>query len=373
MLIQTLNRSQRRALELRHRASEIRALREIAGDPGSRQRDYTIPAELLERLLQALPASERRRYGPLSTSDSASATLSVNMMLRQPPVIARDLVNVILQRGGFLADRLLVRGSAESVAGGAMRYQRSGDSYLDHDPEEIAEDADWPRAGWTEELRTEAVKQYGLEVPVSMLSIRRNQIDQVTRAERRLANSIVKFVDTKAITMLRTDADIQTFNANNWDAAAADIIGDVAEGQELMDTLDEGLFGQTLVVPKTMRVHLLGNTALRDALKGQGGSESVRTGQVANFLGLDNIYFTNQVPDDEALLIDVGVAGTIADEAPDASEGWSGYGPGAGFAPIYVQVYDEKRPKRKVVAGGRWPAMALVEPRAVVKFTSTTT
>lgn len=340
-IIRTPNRRIRRALALQERRQARRTLRDLAA-------------------------------GGFSTSSSAGASLTVNQLLKQPSTISRDLLNVILQRGGFLADKLLVNGSADEVAGGAMRYQRSGDSYTDHDPEEIAEDADWPRAGWTEEMRTEAVKQYGLEVPISMLAIRRNQMSQVARAERRLANQLVKFVDSKAITLLRTDADIQTTGASNWTAAAADIIGDIATAQEAMDVLDEGLNGSVLVLPKTMRVHFLSNTDLRDALKTQNGSESVRTGQVSSFLGLDEIYFTNQLPDDEALVIDPGVAGVIADEAPDPAEGWQAYSPGPGFKPIYVQTYQEKRPKRTVIAAGRWPAMALVEPRAVFKYTSTT-
>jgi hypothetical protein len=172
--------------------------------------------------------------------------------------------------------------------------------------------------------------------------------------------------------MLRTDPDILTGNAGNWTLAATDIITDIALGQEAMDVIDEGLTGSVLVLPKTMRVNFLKNTALRDALKTQNGSDTVRTGEVANFLGLDAIYFTTRLPADEALLVDPGVAGVIADEVPDPEEGWIAYSPGPGFAPIYVQVYRENRPKGIVVAAGRWPAMALVEPRAVYKFTTTT-
>lgn len=332
------NRAVRRALEQAARRDARRTVRELAG-------------------------------GPFSTTNTG-ARLTVNILLRQPQTISRDLVNVILQRGGFLADKLLVRGSAEQVAGGSMQYQRSGSSYLERDVEEIAEDGDWPRSGWSEELRQEAVHQYGLEVPISGLSIRRNQVDQVTRAERRLANQIVKFVDTKAMELLTTDPDIQPLPvATPWTDPAADVIGDTAEGQEMMDVLDEGLNGSVLVVNKAMRKSLIANADLRDALKTTNGSESVRTGQVSGFLGLDNIYFTNQIAVDEGLIIDPGVAGTIADETPDPAEGWQAYNPGGGFAPIYVMVYDEKRPKRKIIAGGRWPAMALVEPRAVIHLT----
>lgn len=311
--------------------------------------------------------------GPFATGDTGTV-ISVKALLKQPQVISRDLLNILIQRGGFLADQLLISGTPEQVAGGSAVFQRSGSAYVEagRDVEEIAEDSDWPRAGWTEQILTELVRQYGLEIPLSNLTIRRNQMDQVTRAERRLANQIVKFVDGKAITMLRTDPAILTINAANWTLPATDIISDLGNGQEAMDVLDEGIFPTTLVLPKTMRVNFLANTAIRDALKTSTGSEMIKTGQVANFLGLERILFTTRLPDDEALLIDTGVAGTIADEQPDPQEGWSAYDPGPAFKPIYVQVYDEKRPKRTVVAAGRWPAMFLVEPRAVLKFTTTT-
>lgn len=336
---------------------------------------HIAPNRTVRRLLERFEAqAEKRALRELSTgpfsSQNTGANLTVNGLLRQPTTISRDLVNVITQRGGFLADRLFVQGSAEQVAGGAMRIQRSGSSYLDGNPEEIGEDGDWPRTGWSESLITAAVKQYGLEVPISNLAIRRNQMDQIVRAERRLANQIVKFVDTIAINILRTDAGIQTMAGSAvWTNPATDVIGDVASAQQLMDVIDEGLSGSVLVLNKTRRASLIRNTALRDALKTINGSQIVQTGNVSNFLGLDNIYFTNQIPATEALVVDPGVAGTIADEPPDSAEGWQAYDPGPGFRPIYVQVYRENRPKRTVVAAGRWPAMGLVEPRAVVKIT----
>lgn len=340
----------------------------------------SIPNRSMRRILAAQERHAARRplrelaAGPFSTN-SPNAALTVNQLLKQPTTISRDLSNIILQRGGFIADKLLVAGSPDEVAGGSMTIIRADDSgsYLNDSPESIAEDGDWPRTGWSETVRTELVKQYGLEVPITNLAIRRNKLSQVTQAERRLANQIVKFVDGKAITMLRTDPDIQSLplpgGDDTWDNPDADIIGLLAEGEEMMDVIDEGLAANVLVVPKTMRANLIGNAALRDALKGIAGSETVRTGQLPNFLGLEAIYYTNSLPDDEALLVDTGVAGVIADEEPDPEEGWQAYDTGPGFKPIYVQVYQEKRPKRTVIAGGRWPGMGLVEPRAVVHLT----
>ena len=300
-----------------------------------------------------------------------SPQLTVDALLKQPRRISRDLVNLVSKR--LVADRLFVRGTADQVAGGAMQYQEAESIYLDRDPEEIAARGFWPRTGWSEQIKSELVKQYGLEVPISNLAIRRNQVNQVVRAERKLANGIVKFIDTKAMQYLEGHASISTqASAAFWTIAGTDIILEIAKAQEAIETQDngyDGFTGATLVLHTKRRDDLLNNTALRAALPRETSDGAVRTGFMAPFLGLREIVFTPQITETVALLIDAGQAGVIADEVPDPAEGFQAYDPGPGFAPIYVKVYDEDRPKDIVVAAGRWPAMALTDPKAVVKIT----
>jgi hypothetical protein len=302
-----------------------------------------------------------------------SPQLTVDALLKQPTMISRDLVNVLVQRGGFVADQIFAKGTPESVAGGAMRFQRSESAYPDRNDEEIAARGDWPRTGWTEALMTAAVKQFGLETVINGLAIRRNQMDQITRGERKLANQLVKFVDTQAMALLLDttgNPTIQTQAASAfWTIAGTDVISDVSKAQEKLDILDEGLIGSTLVLNKVHRKSLINNTVLRAALPREVRDASVQTGDVLPFMGLDKILFTNQLAAQTGILMDPVAAGTIADERPDPAEGWQAYDPGPGFAPIYVMVYDEKRPKDKIIASGRWPAMALIEPRAICLIT----
>lgn len=306
-----------------------------------------------------------------------SPQLTVNALLKQPRIISRDLLNLAVKR--LIADKLFVRGTADQVAGGAMRYQQLESIYLDVGPdvEEIAPRADWPRTGWTELLKTAAVQQFGLEVPISNLAIRRHQMDQVTRAERKLANNLVRFIDTQAMALLASTAatastpQVQAASAL-WSNIATDVIGDLAVGQELLETKDNayaGFEGATLILHTTMRKNLLKNTGLRSALPRETQNGQIQTGMLAPFLGLKEILFTPQIASTKAILMDTGIAGTIADEQPDPLEGFAAYDPGPGFAPIYVKVYEEPRSKDKVIAAGRWPAMALIQPDAVVVFT----
>lgn len=304
-----------------------------------------------------------------------SPTLSVRALLNQPTLLSRELVNLVYKR--LIADRLFVRGSAEQVAGGAMRYQQLESIFVDDDPDEIAEGADFPLTDWTEVLKTEPVRQYGFGVRVTNLAIRRNQRDMVARGQRKLANRLVKFIDTKAMAVLEDAggvAGVQTQAASAlWTTAGTDIIADIGAAQEKIETQDNGyngFEGATLVLHTNMRDALLNNTVLRAALPRETTDSQIRTGMMAPFLGVREILFTPQITSTKAILLDTTMAGTIADERPDASERWVSYDPGPGFSPVYVKVEDDGKPAvHKRVYAGRWPAIALPEPKAVVVIT----
>ncbi len=299
-----------------------------------------------------------------------SPTLTVDALLKQPEIISRALTSLASKR--FVADRIFTRGTGAQVAGGGARYQKSESIYTDRDAEEVGVRAEFPRAAWSEALYTAEVKQYGLEVPINELAIRRSQMDVVARAERKLANAVVKFIDTKAMTLITTDADVQTFAASgDWSTAATDIVADLAEARRLIDVQSEGYEADTLIVNPAQLKDLLVDKDIRDAMPRETSDSTVQTGRIPNLrvLGLELIVTPNLTAG-TALVLQSKIVGTIADETPDAAEGYTGYDPGEGQSPIYVKVYDEPQGSDKIVRAARWPAMWLAEPKSAVKLTS---
>jgi len=312
----------------------------------------------------------------MPTYPGASPAISVQALLKQPQRISRDLANMVYQR--LITPKLFIKGSPEQVAGGAMVFQLAESIFMDVAPgdvEEIGQRGDWPRAGWTEALQTTKVKQFGFEVPLSNLAIRRNAMDQFTRAERKLANNVCRFVDGAAIAQLVADPGVTTqVSAAAWNLAGTDIIVEVAKAQQSIESKNNGyngFYGAVLVLNIARRDALLNNTVLRAALPREnfGGENQIRTGILAPFLGLSEILFTTSIGVTQALVLDPTVAGTIAYEPPDPAEGFLSYDPGAGFAPISVKVYQENRPKDTVIAAGIWPALAVTDPGAVTLIT----
>ena len=293
-----------------------------------------------------------------------SPTLTVHALLKSPRTLSRNLTALASKR--FVADRLLARGTPEMVAGGAAVYQQSENIYPDRNVQEVGVRAEFPRAGWTEAIFTAAVHKYGLEIPISFESIRRNQLDQVARAQRKLANAIVKFVDGVTMTMLlAAGSGLLTGAASgDWSTAATDIAADIAKAKQAIYDQDEGYDPDTIVLNSAQELDLLSDKDIRDAMPRETQSSTIQTGNPPLLLGLRQMLVTNSLTAGKVIIAESKTLGTIADEQPEPGEGYVGYDPGSDKASVYVKIYDEDKFDDRVVRCARWPAMWIAEPKA---------
>lgn len=299
-----------------------------------------------------------------------SPTLTVDRLLKQPTLLTRSLTSLVSKR--FVADRIFARGTSQMVAGGAAQYQKSESIYMDQGSavEEVGVRTNFPRATWSEAIFTAIVRKYGLETPISFEAIRRNSMDQIARAQRKLANGLTKFVDSKAMSLLLSDPDVLTQAASgDWSTTATDIISDIANARKKITDLDEGYDATTIVMNPAQELDLLLDADIRAALPRETGASAVQTGRAPIILGLDTMLVTPQLTAGTVLILESKVVGTIADEQPEPGEGYVSYSPGADFAPIYVKVWEETGRDEKIVRAARFPAMWLSEPKAAVKIT----
>lgn len=329
----------------------------------------------------------------------ASPQLTIDALLKQPVVLARALTKLVSKR--FVSHILLTRGTPEQVAGGSMVYQRSENIYPDRAAEIVGVRGEWPRSGWTEALLQAAVSKYGLEVPISVESIRRSQLDQIGRATRKLANAVVKQVDTVALAAITGDAAVLTGSAAAaWSTGATTIISDIATAEKAIRDQDEGYVPDVLVLNPAQYIFLLTNTDLRSALPrewdGQAVGAPVLTGRAVPLLGLRALE-TPSLAAGTFLVGQSKLVGTIADEQPDPRENYVSYDPagdsgnapnadGTGlglssralagnadysddFAPVFVKTYMVDARDEIIVRAARFPGIAILEPKSFYKGT----
>jgi hypothetical protein len=294
--------------------------------------------------------------------------MTVDALLATPRVLLRDLTD--LEEFHFVADNIFARGTADQIAGGVAWYQRSESIFPNRDPEEVGVRSEFPRAAWSEEVRSAFVKKYGLEVPISFEAARRNQIDMVTRAQRKLANALVKSVDSLAMTLLTTDPDVPTTTASgDWSTAATSIVADLANARKAIADQNEGYNPNTLVVNPAQELDLLLDAEIRDALPRESQNTAIQQGRPVPILGFTQVLVTPWLTAGTVLVLQQKVIGTIADESPAGNEGYTTYSPGAGRAPLYMKIRRDDDHDDWIVRVLRLPAMWLSEPKAAFKIT----
>ena len=295
--------------------------------------------------------------------------LTVDVLLKQPQLLSRALVSLVSKLLG--AYKMCVVDPTPMV-GASILYQQDESIYLDREPAESGPRGRWPRASWTEAAKSAAIKEHGLEVPISNLAIRLNQKPQLTIALRKLANNIVKWIDGDLLdTVLATAMGTQTMNASAvWTTAGTDIKGDIAEAQTKIETEDNGYDGfenAVLVLNTVHRDSLINNTLLASLMPRENNNGPIQTGKVAPFLGLKDILYLSQMPQSKALVLDSTVALMLAASEPVMEEGFQSFSPGDGNLPIWVKTWKEE-PKDTIIAGAIWPALASAAPRAIVRI-----
>ena len=323
------------------------------------------------RFFPYAPQVEQRQFASNTypTYPGGGPQLTVDASLRFPQLILRALTDLTYQR--FVADRIFMRGSAAQVAGGAAVFQRAETLFPDRGAEEVGIRSEWPRSGWTvPDLFAAAVKQYGLETPIHDLSIRRNQIDVLARAQRKIANALVKFVDATAMATIIADAAVQTTTATaTWNNAGAKIITDLANLRGLIQNVDLGYVMDTLIINPAQETSMLIDANVSNILPRESGIAPQATGVTVPIMGLKQIIATNQLTAGTVIALQSGVVGTIADEAPDPRESYVGYNPGAGQANLFVKTYRDDDEDTTIVRGARFPAMWIAEPKSAAVMT----
>lgn len=332
-----------------------------SGDTRVGMRRYSVGDDGVVRL--------ERQYAinSLPTYPGGGPQVTVDSIMAQPNILARALTDLAYLR--FVADRILAKGSADQIRGGAAVFNRSESLFPDRGAEAVGVRSQWPRTAWTvPDLFASAVQKYGLETPITDETRRRNAIDELMRAQRKLANAVVKFIDAACMLLITTDPAVNTYSAaTTWTGGTPNIIGDLAAARNLIVNADLGYEADTLIINPAQETAFLTSTSIRDWLPRESTPRNqVVSGNTVPVLGLQQILVTNQITAGKGLMVNSGVVGSIADEQPLPGEGYTTYDPGAGQAALQVKQYRTDGVDETILRAGRFAAMWIAEPKAAV-------
>lgn len=243
---------------------------------------------------------------------------SVSVFLQNPAFVQARMMQLTDQK--FVGDFIFSKGPA--APGGAVAYNQNttNDLFLSRDVKPIAPGAEYPLL--TDTIPTPLIaliRKWGGRIEIYDEDISRNRVDVLGRELNKLANTMVRKVDTVAIKALN-DAVTQTYAfSTQWSSSSTDIISGLTQAQLIPELLDLPYELNTLIVNPTNRQQFFSSLAINKNLGLLAEEALVRTGFIGTILGF-NIFVTNRVPAGTAYLVERGQVGSVSDEGAAGSK-----------------------------------------------------
>lgn len=288
-----------------------------------------------------------------------------DLILGQHPLLKKVMMDARIQdltERRFIADALLTKTSADALA---IKYFKDGDAdangrYTYEEVPEVGESSGFKRIGLSETAKVEMIRKYGLEFAFSYEMQKWGNPAYFERAFKKLSNSVVAMVNTMAYDKLHGAAsapnqNLQTKSGNRWnDPTTGDtnLIADIVDAKAAAKKAGYSL--DTLVVSPQTEALLLKSKSIRDAFKQNGTDIVLLRGYIGDFLGL-SIVVDENYPDNQALFVERGTAGDIAD-----AEG------------LQTHTYNQEEDMTTIGRVTRFTTAYITDPRAVFLITGIT-
>lgn len=283
----------------------------------------------------------------------ANGRITVEQFLRTPSRVQRAVEDLTRQR--FIADYLFTAGDAQ---GGAVIYDRvlAADLYTTRDVQAIEPGSEFPIVDTGETApMVAAVTKWGGAALITYEVVRRDQRDTLARQLTKLRNTILRKVDSVAVTAIIADTSVPTSAAAfAWNNASADPVSDIETARSAIDDADMGYQADTILINPQSRLRLMANTAIRNALpREQASANPILSGSAAlsGLLGLTWIV-SNRVAAGTAILTARGIIGSIRDELA-----------------LYSRAVDQPDQERWLLMAARVTVPVITDPLAAYRIT----
>lgn len=259
---------------------------------------------------------------PIAHPEGVLSTEELHRLLQSPKLISKRIAQLADQK--FIGDYLLV-GKLDARGGGI--FYENGDEviFADHTPEAVAPGSEYPRAsmggGTASAART---VKWGLETGITDEKIAREGQSHVDRGLTRLANSVVRHVDSVALAVVASKVTSAFAAPGAWSTTGA-IAQHLINAQQERAELGTGLELDTVLLRPAQWAKLVGMLIDDKALPREAGNIVVTGTQPISALGFTWVtspHYKSANP----LLLDREQLGGMADEKL-GSPGYHAAGP----------------------------------------------
>lgn len=245
---------------------------------------------------------------PVARPEGSLTTEEIHLLLSRPGVIAKRVRSLLDQR--FIADFLLT-GRFEARGGGIF-YETGEEIFAADDPEAVAPGGEYPKTVLSRgELAAAKTTKWGLDTEITDEAIARLGQNTVDRALTRLANSIVRHVDSVALAVIASKVT-STFASSSWSNVDAIIASLLSAKAQRADT-GEGIDLDTVVLSGEDYATIMGRFLNAGVLPREAGNPIVSGSLPQQILGFTWVT-SPHVPSTDPILLDREQLGGMADE-----------------------------------------------------------
>lgn len=304
-------------------------------------------------------------YPPAAPTISGD-NVTISRFLANPALVARRLRTIAEQR--FISDVLLT--GRFQVQGGAILYETGETIYTDRTPEAVAPGSDYPQTPVSEGTASLAkVVKWGEDVPITDEAIKRRQMDPVNKAMLKLVNTMVKTVDSVAMSAISSAVTQSTGATASWKAdSGTNIFRDIMLAKANILALNQGYDPDTVVVDDLTFANMVSDNRFQGILPREKTDGVVYTGNFPVVAGLRILpspnIFGGGTSSAIALVLDSKQLGGMADE----DLGGPGYA-SAGYPGVEAKMIREDKKDQWLGRCRRVTVPVVLEPAAAWKIT----
>ncbi|AWB87846.1 hypothetical protein C3E77_01870 [Mycetocola zhujimingii] len=236
-------------------------------------------------------------------------TEQIHLLLARPDLIGKRLATLMDNK--FVADFLL-QGRFEA-RGGTILYETGEEIFAADAPESISPGGEYPRTVLTRgEVSAARTTKWGIQTEITDEAIARQGMDPVERALGRLANTVVKHVDSVAMAVIASKVSSEVAGTGPWTSVQR-IVTSLIGARTQKEDLDLGISLDTVALSPLDYANVMGLFLNAGVLPRENNNPMLSGELPPNLLGWTWVP-SQHVPGGDPWVFDRTLLGGMADE-----------------------------------------------------------